>query len=61
MHHHDDHDFMTIRMVAERLRVSDRTVRNWIRDGALRAVRVGPRGWRIEAIELERFLRAGRS
>lgn len=55
-----DERFLTPRMVAERLRVTPRTVRNWIAEGRLCALRVGPREWRVEQLELERFIRFGR-
>ena len=46
---------MTVGEVAEKLRVSEKTVRNWIRDGRLVAVRVG-RQYRILRSEYEAFV-----
>ncbi len=49
---------LTVREVAERLRVNAETVRRWLRAGQLRGVWLSDRaGWRIPAGELERFLR----
>jgi uncharacterized protein len=44
---------LTPREVAERLRVSPRTVQNWIRDGKLPAARVSPRVVRVPADAVE--------
>ena len=44
---------LTPREVAERLRVSPRTVQNWIRDGKLPATRVSPRIVRVPADAVE--------
>jgi excisionase family DNA binding protein len=48
--------YQTVREVADRLRVSEATVRHWVRDGALRAIDIG-KGWRIADRDLEEFLR----
>uniref|UniRef100_A0A831X6V0 DNA-binding protein n=1 Tax=Thermorudis peleae TaxID=1382356 RepID=A0A831X6V0_9BACT len=49
---------LTVREVAERLRVNAETVRRWLRSGQLKGVWLSDRaGWRIPAGELERFLR----
>ncbi len=45
---------VTVEHAAERLRVHARTVLRFIRDGRLRATRIG-KAWRIGASELERF------
>jgi excisionase family DNA binding protein len=42
--------------VAHELRVTPRTIRNWIRDGRLRAERVSDRVTRIPASEVDRLL-----
>jgi excisionase family DNA binding protein len=42
--------------VAERLRVNQQTVRNWIDRGELDALRIGPRRIRIPSGELDRFI-----
>ena len=44
--------------VAEYLRISRRTVVRWVREGRLRAVRVG-RQWRIPAEEVQRVVQKG--
>ena len=48
---------LTVDQVAEHLKVSERTVLNWLRAGRLRGYRLGgPKaGWRIEPADLERF------
>lgn len=47
--------FMTVKDIAELLKVGEVTVRHWIRDGDLRAIDVG-REWRIAPVDLEDFL-----
>jgi excisionase family DNA binding protein len=47
--------FMTVREVADLTRVSEATVRHWIKDGDLRAIDVG-REFRIIPRDLEAFL-----
>ena len=49
--------YMTVGEVAELLRVDEKTVRNWIRNGLLPAIRVG-RQYRIERTEYESFVSA---
>ena len=44
--------------VAEYLRISRRTVVRWVREGRLRAIRVG-RQWRIPAEEVQRVVQKG--
>lgn len=48
--------YQTVRELAERLKVSEATVRHWIRNGDLRAIDIG-KGWRIGDSDLEAFLR----
>ena len=45
----------TVRDVADLLRVSEVTVRRWIKDGELRAIDIG-KGWRIDPADLDSFL-----
>ena len=49
--------FMTTHEVAELLKMSEATVRTWIHDGELRAVRFG-REFRVAAKDLEAFVNA---
>ena len=50
------HDqYQTVQEVADRLRVSEATVRHWIKDGALRAIDLG-KAWRISDADLDNFL-----
>ena len=51
-----DEPFFTVNEVAERFKVTRYTVRNWIKDGYMRAMRFGGRGgYRISRDELRRF------
>ena len=56
-----DETFLTVAEIAERLRLNQQTVRNWIDRGELAAIRVGPRRVRVRASELERFIAASSS
>jgi excisionase family DNA binding protein len=49
---------LTVPEVAARLRVSEWTVREWLRRGRLQGLRPGgtKAGWRIDEADLERFL-----
>ena len=47
--------YQTVQEVADRLQVSEATVRHWIRDGELRAIDIG-KGWRVADKDLELFL-----
>jgi excisionase family DNA binding protein len=49
--------YQTVQDLAERLAVSEATVRQWIRAGALRAIDIG-KGWRIADSDLDAFLKA---
>jgi excisionase family DNA binding protein len=52
------HDrYQTVKELAERLEVSEATVRQWIKSGDLRAIDIG-KGWRIADTDLERFLKS---
>jgi excisionase family DNA binding protein len=50
--------FLTVDEVAQTLRLNPQTVRNWITDGSLRAVRVGRRV-RIRQSDLDELVHAG--
>ncbi len=49
--------FMTTHEIVELLEVSEATVRTWIHEGELRAIRVG-REFRVAATDLEAFVNA---
>ena len=49
--------FFTIPEIADLLKVSKATVRSWVHDGELRAVRFG-REFRVAAKDLEAFVNA---
>ena len=49
--------FMTTHEIAELLKVSEATVRSWIHEGELRAVRFG-REFRVAVKDLEAFVNA---
>jgi excisionase family DNA binding protein len=52
------HDrYQTVKELAERLEISEATVRQWIKSGDLRAIDIG-KGWRIADTDLDRFLKA---
>lgn len=51
-------EFLTIQVVSRSLNVSEQSLRLWIKQGKLKAIRVG-RGVRIAKSELERFLQKG--
>lgn len=51
-----DDQYQTVRDVADRLKVAESTVRQWIRSGELRAIDIG-KGWRISEADLDGFLR----
>jgi excisionase family DNA binding protein len=46
----------TVQEVAQQLRVSERTVRNWVERGELRVFRIGKRGYRIPESDLLVFI-----
>jgi excisionase family DNA binding protein len=52
-----DEVFLNVKEVAERLRVHPETVREWIRTGALRGLRLGKRsGFRVSESDLAVFI-----
>lgn len=49
---------LTVREIAERLKVHAGTVRRWLEEGQLHGVRLGgSTGWRVPEPELIRFLK----
>lgn len=49
---------LTVKEFADAIRVSVSTVRNWIRNGTIQAVKMG-RNFKIPASELERIMKNG--
>jgi excisionase family DNA binding protein len=49
-------EVLTIEAAAERLKLKPDTVRDWVKAGKLKAVKLG-RVWRVDAEDLERLLR----
>ncbi len=49
-------DLLTVPEAAERLKVSGVTVSRWIKQGRLRALKVGPRAVRIREEDLDRIM-----
>jgi excisionase family DNA binding protein len=47
--------FLTTEDIAEQLQVTEYTVRKWIRDGAIPAIRVG-KNWRVAPADYQAFL-----
>ena len=46
---------MTVKEVSEMLKVKETTVRTWIRERKLRAIKFG-KDWRVAVVDLETFL-----
>jgi excisionase family DNA binding protein len=51
-------EFLTVNEIAARFKVNQQTVRNWIDQGALTAVRVGPRRVRVRQSDLDAYIEA---
>jgi excisionase family DNA binding protein len=54
----DGDEFLTVAQVAEALKLNQQTIRNWIDQGSLRALRIGRRV-RIRRTEFERLVSSG--
>lgn len=52
----DDQRLLTVREVAEELRLTEQTVRQWIRDAKLPAIRAGKRKYLVHPSDLRRML-----
>jgi excisionase family DNA binding protein len=52
---------LTVPEVAEQLRVTEETVRRWLRSGRIRGISLGSKraGWRIPESEVRRLLSGG--
>lgn len=53
-----DIEVYTLKEIEELLQVTRRTIYNWIKDGKLKAFKVG-KGWRVSKEALEEFTRTG--
>ena len=53
-----DDEYLTVKEIADRLKLNEQTVRNWIDDGKLPAVRIGRR-IRIRRVDLDHVLAQG--
>jgi excisionase family DNA binding protein len=49
-------EFFTVDEIATQFKVDQQTVRNWIDDGALNAIRIGPRRVRVRQSDLEAYI-----
>ena len=60
---HEEADLLTVREVAQQLRVDDTTVRRWIKNGVLEAITLPHRGqrqaYRIRRATLDMLLKPG--
>lgn len=54
-------EFLTVAEIAETLKLNPQTIRNWIDQGDLPAVRVGKRRVRIKRTDLDAFIASGSS
>lgn len=52
-------ELLTVDEVAARLKLTPYTIREWLRAGRIRGIRIGSRraGWRVAESEVERFIR----
>jgi len=55
----DPDEYLTVREVADLLKINQQTIRNWIDRNEFPAVRVGSRRVRIRRTDLDAFLAAG--
>jgi excisionase family DNA binding protein len=55
-------ELLTVEEVAARLKLSPYTIREWLKAGRMRGLRIGSRraGWRVPTSELERLLAEAR-
>ncbi len=56
-----EEQLLTVKEVAEQLKLHPETVRNWLREGRLRGTQIGgtKSGWRIPQSEVRRIVAAG--
>lgn len=50
-------DYLTVKEVAARMGVTEKSVRNWINDGDLTAFKLGT-GWKITEEDLQQFIKS---
>ena len=48
--------FLSVQEVASALDVTEMTIRKWIKSGLLRAVKIGPRQFRVRREDFEAFI-----
>ena len=51
-------DILTVQEVAQIMKVSERTVRNWIEKEGLKAFLIGNRGYRVARVDLDAWVEA---
>ncbi len=51
-------EVLTVQEVAQQMKVSERTVRNWIEKEGLRAFLIGKRGYRVAKVDLDAWVEA---
>ncbi len=51
-----DEEFYTLQEVADRLKVTYRTVYRWVQENRLPAYQIGAGSWRVRKEDLEEFL-----
>jgi len=51
-------ELVDVRQAAERINVSPKTIRKWIRNGTLRAYRVGPSMIRLDTADIDSLVQA---
>lgn len=55
---HMESRWLLVEEVARRAQVSTESVRRWLRDGALKGYKIGPKLWRITEEDLSKFMEA---
>ena len=48
-------NYLTVEEVSEKIKVHQNTIRIWIREGRLKAIKVGTR-WKVSELSLDNFL-----
>jgi excisionase family DNA binding protein len=51
-------EVLTVQEVAQAMKVSERTVRNWIEKEGLQAFLIGKRGYRVAKVDLDAWVEA---